>query len=235
MNQDLKDYTWVFVGCGGTFYAASPYLAVLVKQYCSRPVILIDPDTAEEGNASRQWPHLSQGESKVMAGSIALSPRHQVEIEGRFSASDSLLEELTDGRPVLAIVNVDNDEARLDVANWLGSRVSPGIMVVSGCERTHGQCYSGVWDEGEAILDWRTFHPDVGGGGAAPVNPCNLQDVRSNALTGVLVGLCIEDVDRWLEDTSLEALSEFYWDLDPETLRIKMWELRVDAKRMVTA
>lgn len=235
MNQDLRDYTWVFVGCGGTFYAASPYLAVLAKRYCRSKAILIDPDTIGSEDYDRQWPGYPNGWTKVEAAQNALCVEGATRLACRFRADDTVLEEATDGRPVLAIVNVDNDEARLDVANWLASRISPGIMVVSGCERNFGQCYPGVWDGGEAILDWRALHPDVGDTSAPPVNPCNLQDVRANALTGVLVGMCIEDVADWLRVVSSEFLSEFYWGIYPETKRVKMWESVVTAERTVAS
>lgn len=235
MNGDLKDYMWVFVGCGGTFYAASPYLAVLAKRFCRRYPLLIDPDSIDidVGDSDRQWPGFPAGQDKVEAAQNALFLPAATKLVCKFQADDPMLEAETDGRPVLAIVNVDNDRARLDVADWLASRVSPGIMVVSGCERTFGQCYPGVWDQGEPILDWRTLHPDVGDTSTAPINPCNLQDVRANALTGVLVGLCIENVARWLSDQSQEFLSEFYWDMDAVTSRIKMWEAVVKAERKV--
>ena len=233
MNPNLKDYAWVFVGCGGTFYAASPYLAVLVRRYCRRPIILFDPDTVEQENLDRQWPWAEVGDSKVRIGSRALRIEDFVSIVDCFKADDSVLEEATDGRPVLAIVNVDNNEARLDVAAWLASRISPGIMVVSGCEQTLGQCYAGLWDEGEAILDWRTLHPDVGDTTVAPVNSCNIQTIQSNALTGVLVGMCIEEIARWLQYSQRKDVSEYYWDIDKETGRVKMWELLVETKREV--
>lgn len=243
MNTNLKEYVWVFVGCGGTFHAASPYLAVLAKKYCRGRVLFIDPDSVEEGNASRQWPWYSPGVTKSVAGAIAVlgdndanpGPVDVYEVVGRFHVGDSLLGESTDGRPVIVIVNVDNDEVRLNIADWLESRISPGIMVVSGCERTFGQCYAGVWNEGEAILDWRRLHPDVGVDPDRDVNSCSVQTMRSNALTGTLVGMCIEDIARWLADGAKGDLSEFYWGISDESERVNMWELLVPTRRQVTA
>lgn len=236
MNNNLKEYVWVFVGCGGTFYAASPYLAVLAKRYYGTQALFLDPDAVRSDNFDRQWPGFIMGESKVELARNALGLPSALGIVGRFDPVDRSLNKATEGRPVLAIVNVDNDEARLNVADWLSSRISTGIMVVSGCEKTLGQCYPGVWNEGEAILDWRTLHPDVGHTSGSSDDPCNAQTIRSNALTGVLVGMCIEDIAEWLTSAgSHEVLSEFYWDIDPETDRVKMWELLVPTRRAVSA
>jgi hypothetical protein len=85
--------------------------------------------------------------------------------------------------------------------------------VVSGCERDYGQVYAGVWQGGEAIHDWRDHHPDVGGA-SGPVNPCNLQNIRANALTGPLVGMCIEELAQHVEIESWASIQEFYWTID---------------------
>lgn len=210
MNQSLKDYVWVFVGCGGTFYAASPYLAVLRRRYAGEETILFDPGVIKEGNQNRQWPGY-EGTSKVTMADLALSCGETIGLMDPFSSSDPLLEDRTDGRPVLAIVNVDNDQARLAVADWLASRVSSGIMVVSGCERTFGQCYPGMWIGGQVIHDWRDYHKDVGQDGPN-AHRCNQQDVRANALTGVCVGLCVEDIARRVEEGTWSRVSEYYWN-----------------------
>lgn len=211
--KTLDEYVWVFIGCGGTFYTTSPYLAVLHRRYKPKTTILIDPDVVEEGNYDRQWPGFRPGISKVaVADELVHSPDlpMSVCIVDEFNPSDRLLDAHTKGKPVLAIVNVDNDIARLQVADWLENRISPGIMVVSGCERTFGQCYPGIWMDGEPIFDWRDCHKDVGVGPSSP-DRCNAQDVRANAMTGVLVGMCIEDIAHRLEHDSLQSVTEFYW------------------------
>jgi len=219
--KTLDEYVWMFIGCGGTFYAASSYLAVLYRRYNPETTILIDPDIVEEDNYDRQWPGFSPGVSKAdVANELLCDHRHNTCIVGKFNPCDPLLDKHTDGKPVLAIVNVDNDMARLQVADWLENRISPGIMVVSGCERTFGQCYPGIWMAGEPIFDWRDYHRDVGTGPSSP-DRCNAQDIRANALTGTLVGMCIEDIAHRLAYTNLMDVTEFYWDFQQGILN--MW------------
>ncbi len=228
----LRDYVWVFVGCGGTFYAASPYLAVLRGKYGeTHKAIFIDPDSLSENNLVRQWPLYCVGESKVSIAASVLGEEDSLQMIERFSSRDSLVGKETSGKPVLAIVNVDNDDTRLQVAEWLDERVSPGIMVVSGCERLNGQCYSGIWQDGKAILDWRKHHTDVGGERDTG-HRCNPQDVRANALTGVCVGMCIEDVARLLESDYVGVAREFWWDIEDDHLR--MWHSYIPLGKVVT-
>lgn len=211
-KQTFDEYVWVYVGCGGTLYAATPYLAVLHKRFSPKHTFLIDPDAVELGNYDRQWPGWKPGNSKVSAAEEALVAQDSGMVTclvEEFRADDLVLEEATDGRPVLAIVNVDNDQCRLDVADWLESRVSPGVMTVSGCEHDKGQCYPGIWQDGEAVYDWRENHPDVGQ--PSETGPaCRMQDIRANALTGVLVGMCLESVSKNPHPVEVQ---EFYWDL----------------------
>jgi len=221
--RTFDEYVWVFVGCGGTLYGASAYLSVLHRRYDPKKTFLIDPDAVESENFDRQWPGWCPGNSKVSAAEEVLVDRRRpgavVGIVDTFRADDSLLEESTDGRPVLAIVNVDNDQARLDVADWLESRVSDGVMIVSGCEHDKGQCYPGIWLGGEAVYDWREHHPDVGQ--PSPTGPtCNLQNIRANALTGVLVGMCLEDLAT--SHSRPGMVTEFYWSFD-RTRGVRMW------------
>ncbi|KKN80407.1 hypothetical protein LCGC14_0330000 [marine sediment metagenome] len=216
----LNDYIWVFVGCGGTFYAASPYLAVLRRRYGGKhSTIFIDPDSLAPDNKERQWPLCAPGVTKVSIAAEILGEEEGLEIMARFSPSDPFLGTETSGKPVLAIVNVDNDDTRLQVAEWLAGRVSPGIMVVSGCERLNGQCYSGIWQDGKAILDWRKYHEDVGEEDDTG-HRCNPQDVRANALTGVCVGMCIEDVAGLLEGGLIGSAKEFWWETGPRTTSV---------------
>lgn len=224
--KTLDEYIWVFIGCGGTFYAASPYLAVLAQRYCRRNLLIIDPDAVSIDNYNRQWPGSKLGESKVGLAAHALCQYDAWQLICRFDPNDHLLNDLTSGQPVLAIVNVDNDSTRLQVAAWLADRQSPGIMIVSGCERTSGQCYPGIWMDGEPVCDWRDYHLEVGASPPAPECGCNLQDIQANALTGVLVGLCIEDIAWRLENDSLTCVQEFYWEmtLPPQSQGFpKMW------------
>jgi hypothetical protein len=230
----VKDYVWVFIGCGGTFYAASPYLSILLREYApsDRP-IFIDPDITNVGDWFRQWPSSPPGHSKVHLAAGALGERSDLTlgIVEKFRADDPLLEEKTEGSPVLAIVNVDDDQCGLDVAEWLASRISPGIMVVSGCERDYGQCYAGIWEGGRAILDWRELHSDVGQGHQTS-HVCGGQNVRANALTGALVGSCVEDMISWVQ-CKRQLLREFYWatkkDKNGENLR--MWTSWVKCRK----
>jgi hypothetical protein len=227
MIQTLKDFVWVFIGCGGTFYAASPYLAVLRRRYQGDSnTILIDHDEVIKGNYGRQWPGIWGGTLKVTCAerSLVLGPTQTVKLATMFSSADEILAKETDGHPVLAIVSVDNDRTRIAVADWLASRMSTGIMVVSGCEKELGQCYSGVWMDGQSVHDWREHHKDVEDTGRAGLgmHRCNVQDVRANALTGVLVGMCIEDVALRLESNEWDEVYEFYWEMDSRQA-VRMW------------
>lgn len=233
--QTIGEYKWVFIGCGGTLFAASPYLSVLLRRYCKTTSILIDPDVVEKGNQNRQWPGSTVGVPKVFEAHRSLALDDTVRFESRFSPHDEVLGRLTDGHPVLAIVNVDNDRTRLQVADWLESRQSPGIMIVSGCEKDKGQAYPGIWNDGEAIFDWRETHCDVGGE-EGPQNPCNLQDIRANALTGTLVGLCLEDVIGRLGRTNQEfppQIREFYW-ASQENGSVRMWTVLARCEEVVS-
>jgi hypothetical protein len=235
----LDEYTWVFIGCGGTFYAASPYLAVLRERYGKTKAILIDPDTVESENYGRQWPGFQPGSTKVSVASQILNEAESWQVVDSFSPMDEILGRETEGRPVIAVVNVDNDWTRLDAAEWLASRSSPGIMIVSGCERLHGQCYPGIWMGGEAIFDWREHHSDVGQVGLQ-ANRCNLQDVRANALTGVLVGMCIEDIAFRLQETRCDRIDEvleFYWSVPSEhgIGSVRMWNTLAKCRKVVVS
>ena len=233
--QTLDEYVWMFVGCGGTFYAASPYLAVLYCRYAPRhEIILIDPDIVEKDNYGRQWPGWTSGGAKVECADTILGTLG-LELVSRFQETGDYLDEATDGRPVLAIVNVDNDQTRLDVASWLEKRISPSIMVVSGCEQDHGQVYPGIWMEGEPVYDWRKVHTDVGRESTGPVNPCQAQTIQANALTGVLVGMCIEDIATRLRDGTLNFVREFFWNTGRKTGEIgrllNMWATTEECER----
>jgi hypothetical protein len=235
----MKNWVAVFVGCGGTFYAASPYLAVLHRRYRPGTTILIDHDLVEEENYERQWPGFRPGLPKVYPAEELLvdsrTGQSTYNIIDKFKMDHAILESKTVGRPVLAIVNVDNDEARLEVAQWLEDREEDGIMVVSGCERRHGQCYPGVWMGGRPVYDWREHHEDVVTRPPVIRNACNLQNVRANALTGVLVGMCIEDVVARLETGRWGEVAEFYWEVDGETDRVKMWETMAKCREEVAS
>ncbi len=216
MRQPIEEYTWVFIGCGGTFYAASPYLAVLHQRYNvnQHKTFLYDPDVVAPNNWHRQWPGTVVGASKIVLAAIALNLRsnERVCVEEVFDPNTPELAQAIEGRPVIAIVNVDNNATRLQVAEWLESRSSSGIMIVSGCEKDHGQCYPGIWEDGEPVYDWRPWHEDVTTA-VVPTNPCDRQTIHANALTGVCVGSCIEDVVAHLgTDEPLHRITEFYWD-----------------------
>lgn len=235
--QTLNEYVWVFIGCGGTFYAASPYLSTLVRRYSRRAVVIIDPDDIEESNQDRQWPEHLVGTTKVECADTALATfiaHDALKLVSRFQEVGRHLDKVTNGQPVLAIVNVDNDQTRLDVARWLENRVSPGIMVVSGCERTHGQAYPGIWMDGEPVYDWRNIHADVGEESSEPVNPCQAQNIQANALTGTLVGMCIEDIARRLSDGTLNFVREYYWNVgEGPTPLLAMWHTTEECGKAV--
>lgn len=223
MNSTLNDYVWVYIGCGGTFYQASPYLSVLQQTHGAGALVLtIDPDKTSEDGGDRQWPRWHKNFPKANLAVSVLGrlggDNHKVLVEA-FSETSPELREATDGKPVLAIVNVDNDECRLDVARWLSSRVADGIMLVSGCSRTYGQCYPGVWRGGRPIYDWRKLHTDVGEPEEAGVGgQCNLQTVRANALTGVCVGQCLEDIAMRVDMDNWYNVKEFHWSAENDTL-----------------
>lgn len=219
-TNPFEDYVWVFVGCGGTFYAASPYLAVLCERYGCKEPVLIDPDHVTTGNQDRQWAGYNSSYDKVEVAGQALGVGGEcIGLVSKFDPADRILCDLTNGKPVIAIVNVDNNAARLEVAQWLSERHSDGIMIVSGCERTFGQCYPGIWKDGEPVYDWRESHRDVVlDSSSTPSNPCNAQDVRANALTGVLVGMCIEDVAHRMNEGNWDKVMEFYWNITSDGL-----------------
>ncbi len=217
--MNLGDFTWVFIGCGGTFYGAAPYLSVLWHRHKPKRTIFIDPDYIEDRNAERQWPTASAGTAKTELGADAVSAWSYDEGEYDIEMLNSRFDEFTlanETGPILAIVNVDNNPARLAVRSWLDTRQSMGIMVVSGCQHNYGQVYYGVWQDGP-IHDWLPLHDDVNNTDPPRLQPggCGGQTISANVLTGQFVGVAIEDIERQLSlDGPFAYVTEWYWKTD---------------------
>jgi len=220
---------WVFVGCGGTFFMAIPIYSVLLHKYRPGSITVIDPDRTELKNYDRQWPGRAPGQEKAHHGRVALGCPG-VSIAERFNPSDEVLIERTEGRPVVAIVNVDNDQARLDVHSWLASRVSDGVMIDSGCEAEYGQSWAGIWLGSKCIHDWSITHPSVGTVAPAAGGGCSPQTAMSNLMTATCSALMIEEVVRWLQalDVGIPlSIQEYEWQIWSSKGEIRLWNTKI--------
>lgn len=238
---NLRSATWVFGGCGGTFYCAVPYLRVLLARYLPERVCCVDPDYLDHTNHTRQWPLESlkvPGDPKCLVASDALGALGGWDfraVNGAITTNGiHMVSEQAIG-PMLLVLNVDNNEARLAAREWCQIRAAyyPTAMVVSGCDGTKGQAYWGLWVPppkthdgcrchgaiGVAVHDWLELHPDVEDQAVDQrTGACGGQTIFANAITGQMVGMAIEDLDRFLYDTSEDPqASEFYWAKDEKT------------------
>jgi len=227
--RNTSDLNVVFVGCGGTFFMGMPYFKVLMRRYDPRRVLFVDPDKVLGKNQNRQWPHKgSRGEFK----SLVATSEFDLGCHYGLSFREFIRSPVEDFLPgdVLLVVNVDNDEARLEVREWVKERPGWAGMVVSGCEANYGQAYWGAWKNGVAIHDWRMLHKDVGREEEVEQgHTCMPQTAEANALTGVLAGLALADALACYEGDrsfSYTHSREYYWSMDA-LKRVKSWTLEV--------
>lgn len=207
----FNDFRFLYIGCGGTFWAASPLLSILNRRYQPNRSIFIDPDIIEEENANRQWSHAEPGDCKAhIGGEIVCGNASFGHMKTRFDRTEH-----DPGGPVVVIVNVDNNAARLEVREWLQNRPDLGIMIVTGCRGAFGQCYYGVYQNFGTIHDWLVLHPDVAelSEPDANRNPCGGQTIISNAITGQLIGLALQEVYSKLPSMDFDRVSGWYWKL----------------------
>lgn len=216
----------VFVGCGGTFWYGRSIFSAMLKKLAPQigrggRVIFVDPDRIEEGNTTRQWCDIGMlgskahraDESTITPGLRSLGRPYGMDFQTWTELNPG--GRIPDG-PVLVIVNVDNNRARLQVREWALQRDPRTVMVVSGCELHHGQVYYGAYGaDGILTHDWYRAHKDVDDGSDyAPVGPgeCGAQSVVSNALTAALFAPALDDAMKWLIQGSEPALiREWYW------------------------
>lgn len=219
--MDMTQVRIVFVGCGGTFWAAHPYYAALIrggKAECE----VVDMDTLSEANQLRQWvTGYDVGTPKsVLGGRLVSGTPHMKSFRGWTQCSEREYSHCT-----IFVTNVDNDRCRLEVADWCSRAEGLNIQIVSGCENTFGQVYAGAWYNGEAYHDWRRLHQDVVDELPPEGEACGGQDIRANAITGFLSAQMLEthleylrrvsvDSRRWEETTE----EEVYWALNDEGL-----------------
>lgn len=210
------------VGCGGTFWCATPLLSALLKQMEPRRVRLFDPDVLEEKNLSRQWVNAEGlvarpdliGTPKVVLAAKALGYKCEL-----FKECFNLMTDLQDNH-TLVIVNVDNNRSRVLAWERMSSSPYDTVFVVSGCDGGGGQVYYGVrrvYPSGGvyADYDWVDYHPDVQedpGGEPRREMGCGGQTVYANAITGQLLGFTI--MQSWERYTGGEGtpVKEWCWD-----------------------
>lgn len=224
-----KEMGIVFVGCGGTFWTSSPYFSYLLQEIRPASVYAIDPDKLTEENLERQWCNYSDrnvGVAKATCAmrEIALQDRTTCGVYGvavkKFQEwmNDVDAQEDLEDKPVLVIVNVDNDEARLAVREWCQQRFRQTIMVMSGCDMNYGQVYYGVYQGAGGLPakhDWFDLHTDVGKR-AEPIQRdgvgCGAQSTLSNFMTGALFAPAIEEAVQWFRDEwTVKTVGEWYW------------------------
>lgn len=230
------DATWtiVFVGCGGTFWCATPYLSALIRRFRFHQVVLIDPDVLTEANLERQWCNYPQmvGSPKVDIAAEALFTGDEnvrlIRRQSKFIKETglSLVRTFDDGSLLLFVVCTDNNESRMavhDVARQLGAD-----SIVCGCDGGGGQAYYG---SRLLTYDWFTRHPDVAEPGGAPRVEigCGGQTTYANALTGQLLCLAIEEYNKiQVSRDYMPAIKEFWWEVNRGG-RFRAWETVVKA------
>lgn len=214
----MGDWNVIFVGCGGTFYAALGLIAQWLHKWAPNRVLLCDPDALEVQNFNRQWALVQNNtaDSKVSAASRMLRRCYRTEQHnctfGELTRIHSVRRSL-ETMPTLLVVNTDNNASRLECRNWckaLAERHSTG-MVVSGCDAMRGQAYSGLWTPMDEVHDWLRTHADVedtSEDGTTP--PCGGQTLESNALTAVCLGNALQNFANHV--TASQRLCEYYWN-----------------------
>lgn len=239
-RPSLGDFRFVFVGLGGTFFMGTPAYSVLLRKYGIHNPIFMDPKGLTSDNLERQWPTQLPGQSKVLSAAQALAwtldhSEYQPHlVQETFDPNEALLIVETDKKPVLAIVNVDNNQARMAVREWLMHREGWGIMVVSGCERDYGQAYPGIWKDGECIHDWLTYHPDVADNLDCPKSSgsCQVQTAMANTMTATCSSIVIQGIEDWLATSyGSPSLREAHWEGETEGEYVRLWTDWVVASR----
>jgi hypothetical protein len=236
---------WAFVGLGGTFYGFLPYLGTLLANWKPPRVHLVDHDCLREENLARQWslhgyylprpsdrtPSNPEEEilplmAKASLARTILTPANpSTEFLSYVEKFPPLHLHLGD-QPLLLVVNVDNDEARLAARKWCLERKGHTTMVVSGCDmaveggeaRGNGQAYYGEYGDTVQPHDWHRRHPDVGDADPPEHPLCGGQTIMANALTGTLVGVAMEKVlqDNQHPRAPGGPVEEYYWNVAPQ-------------------
>lgn len=213
---------FVFAGCGGTFWTATPQLAALTKKYKPDLVLYIDPDRLEGHNLERQWVLATEGQEKAEAAMLACSDSRAMYFPETFPPSmrSGINDEIEDGDRVIVVTNVDSNPARVKIRDWCLNRRGWTAQIVSGCDLTYGQVYYGIYVDRHPLVDWIENHPDV----VEPTEPgpaCG-QNISSNAMTGVFLGWALQEVMLHAEDPGYAPVQEYYWKVDGEG-RVRVW------------
>lgn len=231
MIIDIKrGFSWVFVGCGGTFSYLAPILRSWFDSGHIEPstVTFVDPDYVNLEVPGRQWgyynhedisqPEDADGERDLewfktdLAHSVITPNRAPRSSRVKFQEGGYWYE-LKDHDQVVLVVSVDNDEARLSCAEFCSEHPGLAVMVVNGCDRVRGQCYYGIWEGGKPIHDWRGLHRDVvgrGRSGQVPEKGCNEQTALANLRTATVTAHCLDHLIVGLESETM--VKEFYWE-----------------------
>lgn len=230
MGEGLRDWNTIFVGCGGTFYAALSLIAQWLYKWTPGRVMLCDPDILEARNFHRQWAMASREDSKAGMACRVLRTFGPVPHACRFSELTGInsVRRSLEIAPTLLVVNTDNNESRLECRNWckaLAERHSTG-MVVTGCDAEKGQAYSGLWTPMGDVHDWLEAHSDVEDTSEDGTNPpCGGQTLESNALTAICMGRALENF--CLHVTAGQRLREYYWSKMDQEGRTFLYERAV--------
>lgn len=236
----MRGATYVFVGCGGTFWCGTPYLSNLMRRYKPIEVHMVDPDVLLEGNLDRQWTNRASAVLSCLEDHIDC---WKVDIAGEAFDYGGAIEDHTskfedwtakDGLegPVVVVVNVDSNRSRLAIREWCRDRGTKELtaMVVSGCDGGGGQAYWGVWGTPPHLRDhdWLPLHKDVETEPDLVVrreHGCGGQTTFANALTGQLLGMSIENLTQYVETTPSD-IQEYWWEINPAG-RYRSWSLLV--------
>jgi hypothetical protein len=225
----------VFVGCGGTFWHAGNFFTYLLKALQPGFINFVDYDEITEANAERQWCDGEWiGKSKSEAARAWSTPAELLDrsiaypmgfAEWARENRRRRLPQLNGDEDILLIVNVDNDQARLEIREWAMQYRGTVVMVMSGCDTNYGQVYYGVYGREGAKHDWLPFHTDVGNR-EAPVQKndggCGAQSAASNFITGSLFAMAIAEGLRWFYG-EFDKVGEWYWRHDKEKGTTKVW------------
>jgi len=208
---------FIFAGCGGTFWTATPFLAALVRKYRPDLCAFVDPDFIEAGNLNRQWVNETEERAKAtLARAAVMGPKEHAAITDidffpKCTVDHKECWKQFDGMDTVVITNVDSNQARLDIRRWCRGRPGFSAMIVSGCDTDYGQVYWGAWKDQDAIYDFLPSHPDLEQA-RQPTDACG-QNIMSNAQTGVFLGWALDDVMRGYADGCYPFAREYYWKL----------------------